>query len=61
VNLCQFQLKLISGVTMFGDYKKYEAWVKVQRGAPIRILGCDRGSEFMSREFTNHLENSGTV
>jgi hypothetical protein len=45
----------------FHDYKKYEAWVKVQRGAPIRIFSCDQGGEFMSKEFTEHLENAGTV
>jgi hypothetical protein len=25
----------------FADYKKYEAWVKVQRGADIQIFGCN--------------------
>lgn len=47
----------------FPDYKKYEAWVKVQRGRPIpiQIFGCDRGGEFTSNEFTEHLENSGTI
>jgi len=28
---------------------------------PIKIFGCDRGGEFMSHEFTEHLEKSGTV
>ena len=45
----------------FHNYRKYKAWVKVQRGAPIRIFGCDRGGEFMSKAFTEHLENAGTV
>jgi hypothetical protein len=45
----------------FAEYKKYEAWVKVQRNALIRIFGCDRGGEFTSREFSKHLENAGTV
>jgi hypothetical protein len=45
----------------FDDYKKYEAWVKVQRNGRIAILGCDRGGEFTSKEFTNHLENAGTI
>ncbi len=45
----------------FAAYKKYEAWVRVQCGTPIKIFGCDRGGEFMSHEFTEHLENSGTV
>ena len=45
----------------FAHYKKYEAWVKVQRESQIRIFGCDRGGEFMSNKFTEHLENAGTV
>jgi gag-polypeptide of LTR copia-type/GAG-pre-integrase domain len=45
----------------FANYKKCEAWVKVQRGGQIRIVGCDRGGEFLSKEFTEHLENAGTV
>jgi len=45
----------------FTAYKKYEAWVRVQCGAPIKIFGCDRGGEFMSHEFMEHLEKSGTV
>ena len=45
----------------FADYKKYEAWVKVQRGRQICIFGCDQGGEFMSNEFSEHLENSRMV
>ena len=45
----------------FHNYRNYKAWVKVQRGAPIQIFGCDRGGEFMSNEFTEHLVNAGTV
>ena len=45
----------------FADYKKYEVWIKVQRGCWIHIFSCDRGGEFMSKEFTEHLENAGTV
>ena len=45
----------------FTDYKKYEAWVKVQRGGQIQIFSCDRGGEFTSKEFTEHLQNAGTV
>ena len=46
---------------VFNHYKKFEAWVKVQRHGRIAILGCDRGGEFTSTEFNNHLENAGTV
>ena len=43
------------------EYKKYEAWVKVQRKSPIQIFGCDRGGEFTSKQFSEHLENAGMV
>ena len=34
---------------VFDHYKKYKAWVKVQRGGQIIVLGCDRGGEFTGR------------
>jgi hypothetical protein len=43
------------------DYKKYKVWASVQCGMQIKIFGCDRSGEFMSKEFTNHLENAGTI
>jgi hypothetical protein len=44
------------------NYKRYEAWVKVQRNVPfIKTFGSDRGGEFNSKEFTDHLEQQGTV
>ena len=46
---------------VFNHYKKFEAWVKVQQHGQIAILGSDRGGEYMSNEFTTHLENAGTV
>ena len=45
----------------FLAYKKYEAWVRVQRNAAIKIFGCDRGGEFTSGEFTEYLALQGTV
>lgn len=42
-------------------YKKYEAWVNVQRNAKIKILGTDRGGEFTSKAFQDLLEDHGTV
>src|SRR5215471_4504867 len=45
----------------FDTYQNYEAWVKVQRDAHIKIFGCDRGGEFTSEEFNNHLKKAGTV
>ena len=46
---------------VFDHYKRYEAWVKVQREGRIAILGSDRGGEFTSKGFSEHLENAGTV
>ncbi|RDB27836.1 Retrovirus-related Pol polyprotein from transposon TNT 1-94 [Hypsizygus marmoreus] len=45
----------------FAHYKEYEAWVKTQCNTPIVIYGCDRGGEFMSKEFSEHLKQAGTV
>ena len=47
----------------FEHYKKYEAWVKVQRNGRVGILrlGCDRGGEFTSSAFTECLEYSRTA
>ena len=45
----------------FENYKIYEAWVKLQRGAQVKIFGTDRGGEFTSAAFTKHLEKAGTV
>ena len=32
-----------------------------ERGGRVAILGCDRGGEFMSNNFTEYLKNSGTI
>ena len=45
----------------FEHYKKYEAWLTVQRKGRVRILGCDRGGEFTSKQFSDHLEKSGAI
>ena len=41
-------------------YQQYEKWVKMQWNADIKCLGSDRGSEYLSNEFTKILKNSGT-
>ena len=46
---------------VFDHYKKFEAWVNVQRGGRIVIFGSDRGGEFKGNNFSQHLENAGTV
>ena len=56
---CIYFLKQKSEV--FEHYKKYEAWVKVQRTGVIVIFGSNRGGKFTSNEFKNHLENASTV
>lgn len=46
----------------YGTYKDYEAWAKTQRGVKeIKIFGCDRGGEFTSGPFDDHLRKAGTV
>ena len=42
-------------------YKCYKAWAKVQQGAVIKVLGCDRGGVYTGKEFTNYLEHQDTV
>ena len=42
-------------------YLKYEAWVKVQQNGRIAILGSDRGGEFTSTAFNEHLEKASTT
>ena len=43
-------------------YQYYEAWAKTQRDVPaIKIFGSDRGGEFTSKEFNEHLKRQGTV
>lgn len=45
----------------FNTYKKYEARVKEQRGATIKVLQSDRGGEYISDAFEEHLDQQGTV
>jgi hypothetical protein len=44
----------------FRSYKDYEAWLKRQRGATVKCIFSDRGGEYMSREFQDHLAAQGT-
>jgi hypothetical protein len=45
----------------FTAYKTFEAWVCTQLDAPIKALHSDRGGEYMSAAFVNHLNAAGTV
>ena len=46
---------------VFQRYKEYEALLKTQHGNQIKLLQSDRGGEFLSNEFTNHLKKNGTL
>jgi hypothetical protein len=46
----------------FDSFRKYEAWLKKERNPNgIKCYGSDRGGEFTSTEFNNHLEREGMV
>ena len=45
----------------FDFYKIYEAWLSTQYNIRIKCLNSDRGGEFMSDEFSDHLKKAGTV
>jgi transposase InsO family protein len=45
----------------FDAYKIYEAWVKTQKNTVIKRLHTDRGGEYLSDAFGDHLAKAGTV
>ena len=45
----------------FDAYKAYEVELKKQKGVGIKRLHSDRGGEYLSKEFTNHLKQAGTL
>ena len=45
----------------FGCYKHYEVWLLNQHGVQIKCLRSDRGGEYKSDEFSEHLKKAGTV
>ena len=45
----------------FSAYRTYEAWLSNQHKARIKCLCLDRGGEYLSDEFSNHLKKAGTV
>ena len=45
----------------FDCYKHYEAWLLNQHSAKIKCLRSDRGGEYRSDEFSEHLKKAGTV
>src|ERR1700678_3783063 len=45
----------------FDAYKVYEAELKKQKGVGIKRLHTDRSGEYLSKEFTDHLKQAGTL
>jgi hypothetical protein len=45
----------------FDSYKTYEAWLKTQYDILIKMLHTDRGGEYMSNAFSEHLRKAGTI
>jgi len=41
-------------------YKQYEAWVKTQMGAKVKVLNLDRGGEYQGAKFVDYLKSKGT-
>ena len=46
---------------MLAKYKEYEAWLQTQHSKPIKILQLDRGGEYLSKDFNNHLKANSTI
>ena len=44
----------------FASYKSYEAWLSTQFDMKIKCLHLDRGGEYLSKEFSQHLQSKGT-
>ena len=42
-------------------YRQYKAWVETQHSTKLKRLQTDRGSEYLSDEFSAHLKSKGTV
>ena len=45
----------------FRAYKRYEAYLLRQKGVHIKKLHTNRGGEYLSNDFSNHLADMGTV
>lgn len=45
----------------FSSYQLYEAWLLTQHHTRIKCLRSDRGGEYLSEEFSNHLKKQGTI
>ncbi|PSR87021.1 hypothetical protein PHLCEN_2v5279 [Hermanssonia centrifuga] len=45
---------------VFRHYQSFEALMETQYGTKVKILHSDRGGEYLSTEFSNHLAKQGT-
>jgi hypothetical protein len=45
----------------FNFYQIYEAWLSTQYNVRIKCLNSDRGGEYLSKEFSDHLKRAGTT
>ncbi|GBE88951.1 Retrovirus-related Pol polyprotein from transposon TNT 1-94 [Sparassis crispa] len=54
-----YLLRVKSGT--FSAYKLFEARLKTQDGKAIKALQSDRGGEYLSQAFKDHLEVQGTI
>ena len=46
---------------VFEHYQAFEAWLNTQYNVQIKKLRSDRGGEYLSGEFSNHLRQKGTI
>ena len=44
----------------FKSYKDFKAWAKTQHNINIKCLHSDRGGEYLSSEFRDHIKSQGT-
>src|SRR6202522_895751 len=42
-------------------YQYYESWFKTQHDTRIKTLRSDRGGEYLTQDFSNHLKAAGTI
>ena len=45
----------------FDKFKEYQSMVEKQTGKSIKVLRSDRGGEYLSTEFLNHLKDKGIL
>ena len=45
---------------VFDAYKVYEARLKTQKGISIKALWSDRGGEYITNNFSDHLKQAST-